>query len=130
LTNKYDLSALGLQQFLSRVLGCVVAFGWERTINIPDMAGIIRNLIVAYGLLTAMDIMKYILTYFHLETKKAQDSVMMYQFLVNSLTIEARTEMCVYEDQYMIDYIPAPGAQPIKIGSGACFLKAIIGKAV
>jgi hypothetical protein len=28
------------------------------------------------------------------------------------------------------NYAPAPGAPTIKIGSGACFLKAIIGKAV
>jgi hypothetical protein len=130
LPNKYDLSPVGLQQFLSSVLGRVIAFGWERTINVPDAIGIIRNLIISYGLLTATDIMAYILTYFHLETKEAQDSVMMYQFLINSLTIEARTEMCVYEDQYLIDYVPAPGATPIKIGSGACLLKAIIGKAV
>jgi hypothetical protein len=74
--------------------------------------------------------MKYIMTYFDLETKEAQDSVMMYQFLSNSLTIKARTEMCVYEDQYLIDYTPTPGAPTIKIGSGACFLKAIIVKAV
>jgi hypothetical protein len=76
------------------------------------------------------NIMKYIMTYFDLETKEAQDSVMMYQFLSNSLTIEARTEMCVYEDQYLINYTLAPGAPTIKIGSGVCFLKAIIGKAV
>jgi hypothetical protein len=77
LPNKYDLSPIGLQQFLSSVLGRVIAFGWERTINIPDAIGVIRNLIVAYGLLTALDIMTYILTYFNLETKEAQDSVML-----------------------------------------------------
>jgi hypothetical protein len=130
LPNKYDLSPVGLQQFLSSVRDRIIAFDMERTINIPDAIGVIRNLIVVYGLLTAADIMAYILTYFDLETKEAQDSVILYQFLENSLTIEARTEMCVYEDQYLIDYIPAPGATPIKIGSGACFLKAIIGKAV
>jgi hypothetical protein len=130
LVNKYDLAPIGLQQFLSSVLARVIAFGWDRTINIPDSLGISRNLINEYGLLSMEDIMRYILTYFNLATKEAQDSVMLYQFLSNSLTIETRTEMCVYEDQYLVDYIPMPGAPAIKIGSGACFLKAIIGKAV
>jgi hypothetical protein len=130
LPNKYDLSPIGLNQFLSSVMGRVTAYGWEGTIRIPDLTGIIRNLIMEYGLVTATDCLRYILSYFNLSTREAQNSVMMFQFLMNSLTLEAQTEMCVYKDQYIIEYTPTPGDPSIEIGSGACLLKAIIGKAV
>jgi hypothetical protein len=93
-------------------------FDWTVVINIPDAAAVSRNLIDEYGRLTIEDCQAHAATYTGIAGRDSQNSVMLYQFLINSFSDEAKNIIMVNPETYTVT------GQP----SGSCFLKAIIGK--
>jgi hypothetical protein len=72
-----------------------------------------------YGQVTLEDVKRHAHTYINTNTRAAQDSIMLYQFLTNSLTEEPNTSVLSNAATYTIEALP----------SGACLLKILIGKA-
>jgi hypothetical protein len=81
--------------------------------------GILHNVITNYGQLSIADCISHAATYISTETRKSQDSIMLFQFLRNSLTDEARLLMMADEDVYTI----------AGEADGMVFFKLIVGRA-
>jgi hypothetical protein len=118
LSSKFDLQAGQLKVFLECVKERVRMFDWTFVVTVPDSAAVNRNLIDEYGRLTIEDCQAHAATYSGVPGRDSQNSVMLYQFLSNSLSDEAKNILMVNPDSYTVM------GQP----SGSCFLKAIIGK--
>jgi hypothetical protein len=118
LTTKFDLQAGQLKVFLECVKERIRIYDWTFAVTIPDSNAINRSLVDEYGRLTITDCQTHAATYVNVPGRNAQNSVMLYQFLSNSLSDDAKNIIMVDPDLYTIT------GQP----SGACLLKVIIGK--
>jgi hypothetical protein len=88
-------------------------------ITIPDANAIDRDLITSYGQLTINQVRQHATAYIGTPTQNAQNSLILYKYLLNSLKEEAKLIMVAYESTYHINNEPV----------GSLFLKAIIGRA-
>jgi hypothetical protein len=127
LDDKFDLQSSGINHFLYRVMDRCVSYYWDDGFNIPDIHGITPSLFTEYGTLTKADCRRHAETYCHTPTRLAQNSFMSHQFILGSLTKEARDEIFACYPEYMIPALPPDNYD---IGLGACLLKTIIGKSV
>jgi hypothetical protein len=127
LDDKFDLQSSGINHFLYRVMDRCVSYFWDDVFNIPDVNGVTRSLFTEYGTLTKSDCRRHAESYCHTRTRLAQNSFMSHQFILGSLTKEARDEIFAYYPEYMIPALPPDNYD---IGLGACLLKTIIGKSV
>jgi hypothetical protein len=118
LTTKFDLQAGQLKVFLECIKERIRIYDWTFAIMIPDGNAINRSLVDEYGRLTIADCQAHAATYVNVPGRNAQNSVMLYQFLSNSLSDDAKNIIMVDPETYTIT------GQP----SGACLLKIIIGK--
>jgi hypothetical protein len=116
---KFDLKEGNLSTFLMKLKEHARIFGWDTIMNVPDASGTERNLATNYGQITLEDVKRHARTYISTDTRAAQDSIMLYQFLTNSLTEDANTSVLSNSATYTIATLP----------SGACLLKILIGKA-
>ncbi len=116
---KYDLSPQKLKAFLDDVHDRSQLYGWSNILSVPDEGDSKRNIIEEYGRVTIEECNSYAKTYFRIRQRKAQNSVMLYNFLINSITTEAKAELSVQQEQYVIDGIK----------DGLSFLKHLISKA-
>ena len=94
-------------------------YGWGSILPVPDKNDVKRNIIEEYGRITIEECNSYAESYFKVRQRKAQNSVMLYNFIINSLTTEAKAELSVQQEQYVIDGIK----------DGLSFLKHLISKA-
>jgi hypothetical protein len=86
--------------------------------TIPNTAGTNRKLIERYGVVTLQEYHTHAETYVAAANRQAQKSIMLYQFLSNSLTEETKLKvLTALEDCMVNDSTP-----------GACFLKTIMSK--
>jgi hypothetical protein len=129
LKSPYNLSPIGLNQFLDSVGERVASYGWSDVINVNDSGNppVVRNLLSEYGMLSIQDCRTAAMTYFNQQTRQAQNSVMLYQFLSSSLTEEARVEVFAFSKEFKLHF-PAPSTE--QVGVGVLLLKTLIGKAV
>jgi hypothetical protein len=116
---KYDLSPQKLKSFLDDVHDRSQLYGWGTIMSVPDKDDIKRDIIQEYGRITIEECNNYAKEYFKVRQRKAQNSVMLYNFLVNSLTTEAKAELSVQQEKYVVD----------NIKDGLSFLKHLISKA-
>jgi hypothetical protein len=116
---KFDMKEENLHVFLAKLKEHVRIHNWHNIVTIPDTAGVNRNLLTQYGQLTPTNCTNHARTYIGQQTRAAQNSMMFYQCLVNSLTEEASLSVMSNCSPFTIDETP----------SGTCFLKTIIGKA-
>ena len=123
LPTKFNLTSDDLRAFLERVQDRARMYNWVASVlTIPDSSGILRNLVVNYGLLTINDCVAHATQQLApgQEARSAQDSDMLYQFLTDSLTDEAKIRVGTTPHLYTV------GPRM----SGACYLKVIIGKSM
>jgi hypothetical protein len=118
LETPYDLSSINLQVFLKKLKTHALTFNWEEALTVTVGANN-YDMTEQYGQVTLQNCITHATTYAGQQTRVAQDSVMLYMFLFNSLTDEAKNIVSQTSSDYMINQIPA----------GICFLKVIIGKA-
>jgi hypothetical protein len=125
----YDLSPIRLHEFLCGVRERATAYGWEDIITLPDSSvpPVNRNILSEYGLITMDDCRRASTAYFNAQTRQAQNSIMMYMFLSNSLTADARTLVFAFSREFTLN---TPLPIDMQLGSGILLLKTIIGKAV
>ena len=116
---KYDLSPQKLKAFLDDVHDRSQLYGWGSILSVPDKDDKKRNIIEEYGRITIEECNKYAEAHFKVRQRKAQNSVMLYNFIINSLTTEAKAELSVQQEQYVVDGIK----------DGLSFLKHLISKA-
>ncbi len=116
---KYDLSPQKLKAFLDDVHDRAQLYGWSNILSVPNKDDLKRNIIEEYGRITMDECNSYAKEYFKVRQRKAQNSVMLYNFLVNSITTEAKAELSVQQEQYVVEGIK----------DGLSFLKHLISKA-
>jgi hypothetical protein len=117
--SKFDLKEGNLHVFLNKFREHARIFNWSAILRIPDSSGTTRDLSTNYGQLTITECQNHATTYVTRNERRAQDSMMMYQYLSNSLTEEATTMILSNKSSYYVNELP----------SGLCFLKTIIGRA-
>lgn len=117
----YGLKEDLLRTFLEQVLERARMNNWDNLLMVRDAAGTIRNIIAHFGMLKIEECVTHALTYTGVvDSRLAQDNMMMYQFLSNSVS-EAGMKLMIPEKGV---YYVRP-KQP----SAICFLKILIGKA-
>jgi hypothetical protein len=119
--DKFDLKEDHLRVFLSSIKEHVRTYDWNGIVTVPDTAAENRNLITNYGQLTMANVRAHAITYIDAQTRNAQNSMMLYLYLLNSLTEDAKLVMITMADQYHAGANNMP--------AGALFLKSIIGRA-
>jgi hypothetical protein len=107
----FDCNADGLYQFLQSLGNRASEYGWdndaEGIINIPendiDVDAEEFSLIEEYGQLTMDRIREYDTTYIDTEGRQAQNSYMLYQCLMGSISKEGKKKILIWKDDYTID---------------------------
>lgn len=115
---KFDMKEGNLRTFLDVVNEQARVFNWKDVVDIPDGNGDKRNLLTHFGQLSYNDCLVYVTAHLGQQNKRAQDDGIMYQYLLNSLTPEARLTMIAAQSAYTINKVP----------SGILFLKTIVGR--
>lgn len=116
---KFELQASDLQVFLSKVAMHAQIYNFKDILTIGG-----KNLIENYGDIKMADIATAAAAYVAQQNRNAQNSVMLYHYLVDSLSEAAKSEI-----------MATPEAYTVTVGNtnyecvGATFLKAIIQKA-
>ena len=121
LTTLYDGSSNLLAQFLDEVNRRATTCGWDANLLlISDQKQPPQNhhLITAHRCLTLDNVRAHATQYIGQQSRTAQDSFMMFEFLRDSLTSEARAHVTIEPNKYMIG--------PDNTADGPCFLKAIL----
>jgi hypothetical protein len=116
---KFDLKEEHLRVFLETVKEHVRTYNWNDVVTVPDGAAVNRNLVINYGQLTFEHIIAHVNTYINIEGRTAQNSILMYKYLLDSLTDDAKLIMVTLSDQFHI------ADRPI----GSLFLKLVVGRA-
>ena len=115
-----------LFQFLSEVQDRAIEMGWMDGILdiVTSDEGAdpeeVENLIYNYGTVTLEQVIESERRYIALEERKAQDTYMLYQSLMASLSSDAKKKVLIWSEQYQIDI------EDNKYYSGVALLKIII----
>jgi hypothetical protein len=119
MTEKFDLKEEHLRVFLETVREQVRTFDWSHIITVPDANAVGRNLTTNYGQVTREQVQAHATTYIGVPNRHAQNAMMLYKFLMNSLTDDAKLTMLTMKEQYHVNNVP----------DGIMLLKAIVGRA-
>lgn len=117
---QYGLEESLLRTFLEQVNERARVHNWDALLTVPDATTVGRNIISHFGMVTIEECRTHALTYTHTSSRLAQDNVMLYQFLLASMSEKGMKALLPDKELYYV----RPN-QP----SGVCFLKLIIGKA-
>jgi hypothetical protein len=116
---KYNLSEGKLRIFLEQVRERGRIYCWDDILTVEDSDGVGQNIITHYGKLSVDNCIAHAMTYVNTETRRAQDAMMLFQLLINSLAEESKLLMLADADVYTVAGKP----------DGVVFLKLIIGRA-
>ena len=119
--NKFDCQSDGLWSFLEDIDRRASVFAWDTgilsiSLDVTDPNTEYRYLPDQYGKIDMEAIQEYDITFIHQQTHEAQDSMMLYECLMNSLCKEARDNITTSKDEYYLRDKP----------SGSSLLKLII----
>jgi hypothetical protein len=118
LETKFDMKEDNLHLFLTEVKERVRTFGWTDIIMVPDSAAVARNMLTNFGQVTVQNCIDHATTYYQTQTRNAQNSMFLYQFLHESLTADAKAIMVSSLATYSLTDVPI----------GIIYLKILIGK--
>ena len=113
-----------MDDFIDLVKIKAEVFGWTPICEIDTDDGMF-NLFEEYGAVTMEQVKENASLYIGTHTRAYQNSGMMFQCLLNSLTSEARVRVNQYSDQYTVTGYFGPDETTAK--DGPCLLKTIIG---
>ena len=123
LSTEFDVDAEGLNSFLAALYSKSREYGWDSILEVPrdlnePMENLV-NLLTNYGELTQEHLRAYAATYVNTPTRAAQDSVMLYECIWNTLSKIGRAKVWVWKEDFHINTIP----------SGILLLKIVIREA-
>ena len=122
-TEKFDGQANKIRLFLAHIEDRAQQFNWQSILTIPvGLPPTSYNLIRDYGRMSLQDVQAKALTYVRIQGREAQDSYMLYNFLIESLTDSFKAQVLLYEQDYTITPI---GGQPA-MKDGPTLLKRLI----
>ena len=113
--NKFDGTPEKFIAFLASITSQAQQFRWNSIFAIP-VGTSTRELLTDYGRISMDDINGHATTYTGTQTREAQNSKMLYHFLMNSVTMEFTTKLVLYQEDYTINGAPI----------GACLFKKVI----
>jgi hypothetical protein len=119
---KYDMSPGKLKAFLDQVRKRSKQFGWEEVLTVPTLVGPVldRNILDNYGTINLYECQVHAAGYMIAAiTREGQNSVMLYNFLFDSLTTEGLNKVNIDPELFTIN----------DEQDGLCFLRTIITKA-
>jgi hypothetical protein len=116
LVSLHDLSAGNLRDFLQLLIQRVDQYAWEAILKIKIEDGSFVDLLTQYGNVTLAQVRNDAKRYEGEENRASQDSQMLADCILNSLTTEARSTVTLYTNEYTVK----------KVKSGACMLKVVI----
>jgi hypothetical protein len=116
---KYDLDEGKLRIFIDQIRQRGKIYGWNHILEIPDSSGQVYNITTHYGKLSVDECIAHARTYVGTQTRQAQDAVMLFQFLHNSITDNARLLLMSDADVYTV----------AGESDGIVFFKLIVGRA-
>ena len=116
-----------LQIFLDLVLKKSQVWGWNPlfiipVVNLATCVSVNRNLLSQYGLVPLDLVKDHVLTYYLTPTKRAQDSFMLCQCLLSSLSLEFLKVITTDSNSY---HVPPIAAADGPVPAGALLLKMI-----
>ena len=107
-TTKYDGEAQGLMAFLELLEERATNFGWDTSIMmIPDPEGNQTNLLTGYGTITLEQIRRYEESYISTQTRNAQDSNLLYECIMNSISNECKAKLTIWKKEYRCGQLPS-----------------------
>lgn len=121
LDEKFALKEDSLGTFLALVKDRANIYNWKTVVTVPDKDGVNRNLITNFGQVTIENCRDHVMTFAHLPNRTAQNDIMLYFFVVNSLTSDACLNVLGQEETYTNNIAGEV------VPSGAMMLKKIIG---
>ena len=92
--------------FLASVADRARRFHWTSILTIPVAGGVSRNLIKDYAQVTATEVRARATTYQGQQTRDAQNSDMLYYFLIESLTETFKAQVLLFVDNFTINDAP------------------------
>ena len=116
LETKLDGQPDNIAVFLASVADRARRFHWTSILTIPVAGGVSRNLIKDYAQVTATEVRARATTYQGQQTRDAQNSDMLYYFLIESLTETIKAQVLLFVDNFTINDAP----------DGICLLKQIV----
>ena len=116
LVNKHDLSASNLRDFLQLLAQRADVYDWSTILEFEKGDGTTISLLKQYGNITLNAIKQEAEVYEGNNNCASQDSQQLADCIINSLTLEARSTITLYEDEYMVNGLK----------SGPCMLKVVI----
>ena len=122
-TEKFDGQPNKIHLFLAHVEDRAQQFNWQSILTIPvGLPPTSYNLICNYGWMSLQDVQAKALTYVRMQGREAQDSYMLYNFLIESLMDSFKPQVLLYEQDYTITRM---GGQPA-MKDGPTLLKRLI----
>jgi hypothetical protein len=123
LPREYDVDAQGLNHFLASLTSKAREYGWDDILDIPripnDPNSPTASMLTNYGEFTLEQLTQFVQTYINGENRAAQDSMMMYNCIWNTLTKVGCDKIWVWKQDFMVGNLP----------SGVLLLKVIIREA-
>ena len=122
-TEKFDGQPNKIRLFLAHVDDRAQQFNLQSILTIPvGLPPTSYNLVRNYGQMSLQDVQAKALTYVGIQGREAQDSYMLYNFHIESLTDSFKAQVLLYEQDYTITPM---GGQPAMKG-GPTLLKWLI----
>ena len=122
-TEKFNGQPNKIRLFLAHVEDRAQQFNWQSIPTIPvGLPSTSYNLVRDYGWMSLQDMQAKALTYVGIQGREAQDTYMLYNFLIESLTDSFRAQVLLYEQDYTITPM---GGQP-SMKDGPTLLKRLI----
>jgi hypothetical protein len=116
LASLHDLKASNLRDFLQLLSQRVDVYDWDTIVDIENDDGTFVNLIKQYGNVSLEQVRNEASVYEGKNNRASQDSQMMADCILNSLTSEARNTITLYANEYNVN----------GVRSGPCMLKVVI----
>ena len=121
--DRYDGSVEGLFPLIELMKERARKFGWDKGIMmIPDRReGINKYLLDHYGSISLEEIRIHETTYITRPNREAQDTYLLYECVMNSLSPEAKAKVNIWRDDFVIDGHPS-GNLLVKVVIRECHL--------
>ena len=128
-TEKFDLSDEKLYLFLAMIKDRSDIYNWNAIMMVPDDTAVARNILTNFGQISLRNCRAHIVPIASTETRDAQNDVMLFFLLVNSMTKEARAKVMGITADFTNSIMVPPAVTAEIVSSGIMLLKVIIGKA-